>query len=372
MHRQLLLVDLIEGLSYRRPNGLEMPVRPVLDSRQAGPGAVFFAFAGENVDGHDFVADALARGAAAAVIERPVDVAAATLDLTGGALEFAALETPLLIQVPTVLGALQQAATFWRQQLQPRVVGITGSVGKTTTKEVVAQVLARRYHVIRSAGSYNNEIGLPLTLLQLHSDHERVVLEMGMYVRGDIRLLAGIAGPQVGVVTNVEPVHLERAGTLENIALAKRELVDALPEAEAGGVAVLNYDDPHVRAMAEHTSARIFYYGLAQQADLWADEVRSLGLEGVRVRLHYRDEQLYVRAPLLGQHSVHTIALPRRTALRARAVVGTAQRPHHFAGGCCGPDRRVELAGDCRRAAGDLGPIAVGHSGGAKGIARAR
>lgn len=311
MTKRLTLADLLEGLGARRPAGLAQPVMPVIDSRKAGPGTVFFAFHGEKVDGHDFVGDALRHGALAAVVERPVAVEAPVLDLTAGTSPVD-LATPLVIRVPSVLQALQGAAAYWRRQLQPRVIGITGSVGKTTTKEAVARVLARRYQTARSEGSYNNELGLPLTLLALTDACQRVVLEMGMYVRGDIRALAGIAQPHVGVVTNVEPVHAERAGSLEAIALGKRELVEALPPAPAG-VAVLNYDDLRVRAMAEATAARVFYYGLTQEADLWADEVESLGLEGIRVRLHYGKEKVHLRVPLLGQHSVHTV-------LRAAAV----------------------------------------------------
>jgi UDP-N-acetylmuramoyl-tripeptide--D-alanyl-D-alanine ligase len=190
--------------------------------------------------------------------------------------------------------------------LNPRVIGITGSVGKTTTKEVVTKVLANRYRVQRSTGSYNNEIGLPLTLLELTDEDAYIVLEMGMYVRGDIRLLAEIARPHVGIVTNVEPVHLERAGSIENIALGKRELVESLPPAPEG-VAILNYDDRRVQAMAEHTRARIFFYGLSPEADLWADDVETQGLDGIRLRLHYAGEQLYVKVPLLGRHSAHTV-----------------------------------------------------------------
>jgi UDP-N-acetylmuramoyl-tripeptide--D-alanyl-D-alanine ligase len=322
--KQLTLASLIEGISNWRPAGMETPVRPILDSRTAESKCedsrpIFFAFKGENVDGHDYIADAFKRGAVAAVIERDVDAAgcgaASVLDVTKVP-PTAPLKTPLLIRVRNTLDALQTAARFWRQQLTEvgkanlRVIGITGSVGKTTTKEVVTKVLAagcgRRYRVQRSTGSYNNEIGLPLTLLQLTDEDAYIVLEMGMYVRGDIRMLAEIARPHVGIVTNVEPVHLERAGSIENIALGKRELVESLPPAPEG-VAILNYDDRRVWAMAEHTQARVFSYGLSPEADLWADDVETQGLEGIRLRLHYAGEQLYVKVPLLGRHSAHTV-----------------------------------------------------------------
>lgn len=326
IQRVLVLADLIEGLGGRRPAGLEMPVKPILDSRKAEAGTVFFAFRGEKVDGHAFVADAFSRGAVAAVVDAAVPLyskplpgdlnGVSVLNLTGAGTSESQgdvdLKVPVILQVADVMKGLQQAAAFWRGQFAVRVIGITGSVGKTTTKEVVARVLQRRYCVLHSTGSYNNEIGLPLTLLQLTTEHELVVLEMGMFVRGDIRSLTEIARPQIGILTNVEPVHAERAGTLENIALAKQELVEALPSAPEG-LAILNYDDPRVRAMTAATQARIFTYGLDPHAQLWADEVESLGLEGIRARLHYGQESLYVRAPLLERHSVHTL-------LRAAAI----------------------------------------------------
>ncbi len=305
MGKQLTLAYLIEGLSGWHPHTMGMPVRPIIDSRAAEAGTVFFAFKGETVDGHNYVDDAFARGAVAAVIEHDVAVQANILTV-GQSAPDETLTTPLLIRVPDTLQALQAAARFWRQQVRTRIIGITGSVGKTTTKEVVTKVLARHYNVLRSTGSYNNEIGLPLTLLQLGDEHERVVLEMGMYVRGDIAFLAEMARPHVGIITNVEPVHLERAGSIENIALGKRELVESLPPAPEG-VAILNYDDRRVRAMAEHTPARVFFYGLSPQADLWADEVETQGLEGIRLRLHYKHDHVYVKVPLLGQHSADTV-----------------------------------------------------------------
>ncbi|RPI52724.1 MAG: UDP-N-acetylmuramoyl-tripeptide--D-alanyl-D-alanine ligase, partial [Chloroflexi bacterium] len=146
----------------------------------------------------------------------------------------------------------------------------------------------------------------PLTLLHLRAEHERVVVEMGMYGLGEIAQLAAIALPQVGVVTDVGPSHLERLGSIERIAQAKAELPQALPPAAEGGVAILNEDDARVRAMAGMTRARVFTYGLSPTADLWADEIESEGLEGIRFRLHHGEESLHVRVPFLGRHSVHT------------------------------------------------------------------
>jgi UDP-N-acetylmuramoyl-tripeptide--D-alanyl-D-alanine ligase len=311
---QLTLADVIEALTGVRPHGLDQPIsRTVVDSRQAEPGALFVALEGERQDGHEYVADAFSRGAVAAIVERPVKTSALTMDLADpGRTLPSAWSLPMVVKTHSSLWALQQVAAFWRQRHDVRVIGITGSVGKTTTKELVAAVLSRRYETLKSEASYNNEIGLPLTLMELTDKHERVVLEMGMYDVGEIADLARIARPHVGVVTIIAPVHLERAGTIERIVRAKTELIAALPPAPEG-VAILNYDDERVRGMAQATQARVFYYGLSPEADLWADEIEGLGLDGIRFQLHHGDESMFVRVPLLGRHSVHT-------ALRAAAV----------------------------------------------------
>jgi len=288
----------------------------VIDSRQVGPGSLFVALRGEHHDGHDFIPQALDRGAVAVIAERiPAAADCATLSLVGETAGSGAFpdRAPLCLIVPDSLGALQQAAAYWRRQHDVRVIGITGSVGKTTTKEIVAAVLRQRHRTLKNEGNYNNEIGLPLTLLHLRAEHERVVLEMGMYDLGEITQLAEIAQPQVGLVTNVGPSHLERLGTIERIAQAKTELPQALPPAAEGGVAILNADDERVRAMAAHTQARIFYYGLGTEADLQASDIESEGLEGIRFRFHYRGKTIHAQLPLLGRHSVHT-------ALRGAAV----------------------------------------------------
>ena len=311
----LTLADVVEALTgVRPPGGQEVITETVVDSRQAIPGAMFVALPGEKHDGHEFVADAFGRGATLALVSRPV-AGCALLDVRSGfpARAWQGFRTPGCLRVEDTLEALQTVARFWRRKMaHVRVVGITGSVGKSTTKELTAQVLSRRYRTLKNIGNFNNEIGLPLTLLRLTEGYERAVLEMGFYVPGDIALLCDIAQPQVGVVTNIGLVHAERAGSQETIARGKAELVEALPPAPEG-VAVLNYDDPLVRAMAEKTQARVFFYGLSRQADLWADEVEGLGLDGIRLRLHYRGETLTVKVPLLGRHSAHTV-------LRAAAV----------------------------------------------------
>lgn len=283
----------------------------VIDSRAATPGSLFVALRGERTDGHLFLRDAFQNGAIAAIAEASAQALSdqATFVLADGTLVAPAGRAsglPLVFVTPDSLAALQRLAAHWRAALPAVAVGITGSVGKTTTKETVANVLGQRYVTLRSEGNLNNEIGLPLTLLRLTPEHQRVVLEMGMYAVGEIARLCELARPRIGIVTNVGPVHLERLGTIERVAQAKAELPQALPPAAAGGVAILNADDPLVRAMAGLTQARVFTYGLTPEADLWADEVESHGLEGIHLRFHYAGESFHVRLPMLGRHSVHT------------------------------------------------------------------
>ncbi len=305
----LTIAAIIHAITGARPDAyLDVISDAVIDSRLASPGSLFVAIQGENTDGHDHLAEAFELGATLALIDRDVDPGFRVVDLT----DVEAVDPPLCLRVENTVEALQAVAKFWRDQLDLRVIGITGSVGKSTTKELVAEVLQQRYRTHKNEGNLNNEIGLPLSLLKITSEDERAVLEMGFYVPGEIALLGEIAKPQVGVVTNISEVHLERAGTMEAIAKGKGELIESLPAAPEG-VAILNIDDPVVRGMAERTNARVFYYGLSEEADLWASDIEGLGLEGVRFVFHHASETFSVRVPLLGRHSVHT-------ALRAAAV----------------------------------------------------
>jgi UDP-N-acetylmuramoyl-tripeptide--D-alanyl-D-alanine ligase len=277
------------------------------DSRQVAAHGLFVALPGERHDGSAFIADAIARGAtgviAARLPEGLGDVSVCDLR-SGASAPVDDLKAPVVFLVPDALAALQSVAAHWRDKSEAQSIGITGSVGKTSTKEMVASVLSRRFNVLKSEGNRNNEIGLPLTLLQLTPEHQRAVLEMGMYGLGEIRLLCQIAKPRIGVVTNVGPSHLERLGTVDRVAEAKAELVNSLP---ASGYAVLNGDDARVRAMANHTPATVFLYGQEQHFDLWADEIESQGMEGIRLRLHHGKDSVYLQVPLLGEHSVHTV-----------------------------------------------------------------
>lgn len=317
------LADVLEALTGIRPEmATGVITEGAIDSRQVNHGSLFVALPGEHHDGHDFVGEAFTAGARYAFVQRDLSSQFETLDLRSPLqpdeliARLGKLEGAFCILVDDPLKALQQVAKFWRSKLNVQVIGITGSVGKSTTKEVVAEVLSQRYCTLKNKGNLNNEIGLPLTMLSLTEQHERAVLEMGFYLPGEIELLCELASPRIGVVTNIGTVHASRAGSQEEIARGKSELVQALPE---DGYAILNYDDPLVRKMAEQTHAHVFFYGMESVVDLWADNVESLGLEGIRFLLHYRQEKnrpaevLQLRVPLIGRHSVQTV-------LRAAAV----------------------------------------------------
>lgn len=267
--------------------------RVCLDSRQVQPGDLFVALRGQRADGHDFVGEALRRGAAGALVERlPEGAAWGSAGSTG---------QPVLL-VPDTTRALGELAHSWRQKHAVRVVGVTGSVGKTTTKETIAHLLSHRFSVLRSAANQNTELGLPLSLMELGPGHEVAVLEMGMLALGEIEQLAAMAEPEVGVVTNVAPIHLERLGTIDRIARAKGELVQALPP---DGLAVLNGDDERVRVMGKDSPAPTCLFGTSRESDVWASEIHSLGLRGTEALMHWGIEEARVRLRLLGDYSIY-------------------------------------------------------------------
>ena len=286
------MITAIEIATALRPVLIEAPAvgplkfgHAVVDSRKARKGDLFVALRGEHADGHDFVLDAATRGATGAIVERAVDAEVAQY------------------VVPDALTALQELARR-RRASRPglKVVGITGSVGKTTTKELTAAVLGSRYRLLKNEGNLNSEIGLPLVLLELTQRHQRAVLEMGMWAPGEIALLCDIAQPETGIVTNVGPSHLERMGTIEAIADAKAELVESLP---SEGTAILNADDGRVAAMAERTNAHVITYGLSLKADVRASEIDSRGLAGVNFTLTHGNQQAAVYSRLPGRAMVH-------------------------------------------------------------------
>jgi UDP-N-acetylmuramoyl-tripeptide--D-alanyl-D-alanine ligase len=269
--------------------------RPILgaavDSRLVEPGNLFVALPGERTDGHRYLAAALDAGARCLLVREGADLGGIP-DLAG---EFG------VVAVPDTLVGLQEVAAAWRLRFAPLVVGVTGSVAKTSTKEAVATVLSRRYRTLKNEGNANNEVGLPLTLLRMNEEHEAAVLEMGMFVGGEIATLARIARPRIGVVTAVLGVHLSRIGTLDAVERAKGELVEALP---ADGVAVLNDDDPRVRRMRSRTAARTMTYGFDATADVSATAIVPAGAAGMRFRLLTPAGSAEVATPALGRHGV--------------------------------------------------------------------
>ncbi len=267
-----------------------------IDSRTVKPDDLFFAVRGERVDGHDFVNDAISAGAAGAVVERPLDIQ----------------NNAAMIHVDDSLVALQKLAGYWRHRHDVRIVAVTGSVGKTTCKEMIAAVLSERHNMLKSEANLNTEIGIPLTLLGLSTEHEHAALEFGMYARGDIALLCDLASPQVGVVTNIGPVHLERLGSMGAITAAKAELVESLPK---DGLAVLNGDDPRTAALANRTPARAVLYGRSSQCDVRATEIQSHGLDGFTFRLTQGGSAVGVRCPLPGVHNVYPALAAAAVAL---------------------------------------------------------
>jgi len=260
--------------------------RAVIDSREVRSGDLFIALKGEHQDGNDFVPYAIANHAAGIISDRPAG----------------AIPTSVMyVQAPDTLRALQDIARYKLRQVEPLVVGVTGTVGKTSTKEAIAATLGLRRRVLKTERNYNTEIGVPLTLLQLEPDHEMAVLEMGMYLPGDIRFLADLARPRIGVVTGVSHVHAERVGTIERIAEAKAEMVDGLSR---DGVAVLNGDNSWTAAMRDR-GHRALLFGLGEHNDVRGVDVRSRGLQGISMRLQAGGATEDVELSSIGRHTAY-------------------------------------------------------------------
>src|SRR5690348_15013005 len=281
----------LEGAGSESAGAERVAVGYSIDSRTIAPGELFIAIKGERFDGHDFLADAFARGAVGAIVAR--DRLASARKRSG--------DKPLLV-VDDTLKALQQLASAARRHWGKRVVGITGSAGKTTTKEAVAKVLSAKYSVLKSQGNLNNGYGLPLQLLKLEPKHQMAVIEMGMSNAGEIAALARIAAPDWGVVTNVGTAHAQNfADGVHGIARAKYELVEALP---AHGVAFLNCDDHYVSQFGRDFRGKAVYFGKGPCADPRAQSIEPLGAEGQRVEVRAGEQQAEVTLKLLGRHNV--------------------------------------------------------------------
>src|ERR1700682_490004 len=273
-----------------------------IDSRTIQPGELFFAVKGERLDGHDFVEQALSRGAIGAVVRKD---------------QLSRYSKPAaLLAVDDTLVALQTLATAVRKKWGKTAIGITGSMGKTTTKEAMAHLLAIKYRVHRTKGNFNNHFGLPLGLLTLEPEYDLAVVEMGMSHPGEISALARIALPNQAVVTNVAPVHLESFDSIAGIARAKYELIEALPH---GGTDVLNADDEYVCQFRRDFKGKVVMFGLKPTAcipaDVRAENIEVLGSEGTRFDLVSREVRQPVQSPLLGTHNVYNVLAAAAIAL---------------------------------------------------------
>ena len=274
------LTDMAQALNAHAngTTGVEV-VGVSTDSRTVRPGDLFFAIRGDNFDGHEYVEDAFAKGACAAVVS-----------------DDAACSGTVLVVDDTV-DALLTLAAWYRDRFDIPVVAVTGSNGKTTTKDMTAAVLSTKLRTARTRGNYNNHIGVPLTLFEIEGEHEVVVVEMGMNHPGEIARLAAAARPSVGVITNVSEAHMETMQDIDTIAQAKAELLDALP---ADGTSVLNWDDPRVKALWTRGPGSVVTFGLSADA-----EVRALGIDssvdGVSFELA---DDGHVTLPIAGRHNV--------------------------------------------------------------------
>jgi UDP-N-acetylmuramoyl-tripeptide--D-alanyl-D-alanine ligase len=255
-----------------------------IDSRTVAAGELFFAIAGPRFDGHDFVGQAAQRGAAAAVVHRAVEAPPGLA----------------LLRVADTTRALSDLAAGVRAETAARVVAVTGSVGKTTTKDMTAALLARRGPVLKTEGNLNNQYGLPLTLLRLRPDHHFAVLELGMSAAGELRALSALARPEVAVITLVAPVHLEFFASVDEIAAAKAEILEGLVP---GGAAVLNRDDPRQRRVGEAHPGRVVWFGRDPGSDVCATGWRATP-QGTRLELSLGGEARPVALPLSGAHFV--------------------------------------------------------------------
>ena len=311
------IAEVARALDVAPPGGLESLARLAgvsIDSRTVARGELFVAIHGPRHDGHNFVVAALEAGALAGVVARE------------RLPQYTEPVRSKLFAVPDTLAALQGLAQSVRVRWGKRLAAVTGSAGKTTTKEILAALLAARFRILKSEGNLNNEYGLPLQLLRLQESHEAAVMELGMSHAGELRQLAEIARPDVGVVTRVAPVHLEFFDSVEEIALAKRELIEGLTGAES--VAVVNADDSRASRFGEVAPGRVFTFGLGERADFRAEDISDRGMSGAEFDFVYPGGRARLSLPLAGRHNVSNAL----AALAAASVwgVGAAEARNVF------------------------------------------
>lgn len=263
------------------------------DSRSIKEGETFLALGGENFDGHNFIKEALAKGAEGLIISDNF--------------KLAHLRVPakITIKVEDTLKALGDLASYYRDKFRAQIIAITGSNGKTTLKEMVAKILGQNYRVLASPKSFNNAIGVPLTLLKLERNHQILVMEMGTNHPGEIRRLVRMARPDIGVITNIGDTHLEHFGDRWGVARAEFELFEEMHQ----GTAILNQDDPYLVSLRKKLNLKTITFGVKERADVMAQDIQNLGLEGVRfnlkVKMEQGEETMEVRLPILGEHNVY-------------------------------------------------------------------
>ncbi|MGW5585994.1 UDP-N-acetylmuramoyl-tripeptide--D-alanyl-D-alanine ligase [Streptomyces sp. NPDC003857] len=311
------IATVVGGQMHDIPDPSVQVTAPVVrDSREVEPGGLFVAFVGERADGHDFAPAVVEAGAAAVLGSRPVGVPAIVVD-----------------DVQAALGALARHVV---RRLGATVVALTGSAGKTSTKDLIAQVLQHKAPTVWTPGSLNNEIGLPLTALSATEETRFLVLEMGARGIGHIRYLTGLTPPRIGLVLNVGTAHIGEFGGREQIALAKGELVESLPSKDEGGIAVLNADDPLVRAMASRTAAKVVLFGESDEADVRAENVRLTDSGQPAFSLHTPSGCSDVTMRLYGEHHVsnalaaaavaHELGMSAEEIATALSEAGTLSR----------------------------------------------
>lgn len=263
------------------------------DSRQAEPGCLFVPIVGERVDAHKFIPQVMEAGSLATLSERVIEDA----------------QFPYIL-VESSLQAVKDIAEFYLEQLHIPVVGITGSVGKTSTKEVIASVLQEKYRTLKTQGNFNNELGLPLTIFRLRDEDEIAVLEMGISDFGEMSRLAKVAKPNTCVITNIGTCHLENLGDRDGVLKAKTEIFSGL---KPGGHIVLNGDDDKLAEVTEYQGIRPVFFGLGTDCEVYGDEIVSHGLKGMSCRIHMGEEAFDVHVPTPGRHMIYN-------ALAAAAV----------------------------------------------------
>ncbi len=282
------IIQAVDGRCVQSYEGIEIS-QISTDSRKLEKGDLYIALVGESFDGHDFIEEVISKGTAAVIASKPMN----------------GLFIPIL-EVEDTLKALWQLATYYRQKLCKPVIAVTGSVGKTSTKDMIATILSRRYQVHKSKGNFNNHIGLPLTLLEMEDRHELAVVEMGMRGFGEISALTHIAQPNIAAITNIGLSHIERLGSQENILKAKLEIVEGLPK---NGLLILNMDDPYLAQVTPMAHKRMVTIGIEMPADYQAYSVNELGEEGISFKIKLNEEIYEVKVPAIGKHNVYNVLI---------------------------------------------------------------